>query len=186
MPDVQWYGGRLAPLSSDGTNVTLDSGQLILPNGTAAAPSVRFSSDAATGIGLYRVGANIWGFATNGGTPDWIVGAAGPGGFGQVLAANAQYQFSNTNNAATGTADVGLARDAIGRIRVSNANTGLGDLTFSNIIAASGYLEVMEQALPAAGQRSSCRLFVVDNGVGKRSLRCIFGTGAAQIIATEP
>lgn len=37
-------------LSDDGTNVTLSSGQLLLPAGTAALPSMSFSGDPNTGI----------------------------------------------------------------------------------------------------------------------------------------
>ena len=41
-------------------------------------------------------------------------------------------------------------------------------------------------AAPANGPADSARLYVVDNGAGKTSLRVIFSSGAAQTIATQP
>ena len=43
------------------------TGPLLFPDGTALAPSIAFSSDAdGTGTGVYRHGANVLGFSTNG------------------------------------------------------------------------------------------------------------------------
>lgn len=48
------------------------------------------------------------------------------------------------------------------------------------------YLEFVEVTEPAAGPTNRARLFAVDNGAGKTSLRVRFPTGATQTIATEP
>jgi len=50
---------------------------LLLPDGTAAAPSLAFSSDAdGTGTGLFRSAANSIGFSTNG-TERWTINSSG-------------------------------------------------------------------------------------------------------------
>lgn len=59
--DTRTVGGFLR---LSGGTVT---GPILLPDGTAAAPSLGFSSDAdGTGTGIYRHGANVLGFSTNG------------------------------------------------------------------------------------------------------------------------
>ncbi|MBN2452300.1 MAG: hypothetical protein JXR77_18080 [Lentisphaeria bacterium] len=55
-------GVERARIDADGTLVT--SARVCVPDGTAAAPTVTFSSD--TNTGLYRVGTDSMGFATNG------------------------------------------------------------------------------------------------------------------------
>lgn len=46
--------------------LTIASGQLLLPDGTAAAPALSFSAD--TDVGLYRIGANNLGIVVGGAT----------------------------------------------------------------------------------------------------------------------
>lgn len=41
-------------------------------------------------------------------------------------------------------------------------------------------------AAPATPPANTGRIYVVDNGAGKSSLRVVFPTGAAQVLATEP
>ena len=48
------------------------------------------------------------------------------------------------------------------------------------------YYQLTEVTEPAAGPTNTARLFTVDNGVGKTSLRVRFPTGATQTISTEP
>ena len=48
------------------------------------------------------------------------------------------------------------------------------------------YQQFSKGAAPVAGPASTARLYVVDNGAGKGSLRVVFPTGAAQTLATEP
>lgn len=51
--------------------------------------------------------------------------------------------------------------------------------------AVTQYIEVAEIAAPA-GAANKARLYAVDNGSGKTQLVVVFGSGAAQVIATEP
>lgn len=51
-------------LTDDATNITLTTGQLLAPNGTAALPSFSFTNDAD--VGLYRAGANNIGLSVGG------------------------------------------------------------------------------------------------------------------------
>lgn len=48
------------------------------------------------------------------------------------------------------------------------------------------YYQLSEITTPAAGPVDTARLFAVDNGAGKTSLRVQFPTGAVQTLATEP
>jgi hypothetical protein len=53
--------------------------------------------------------------------------------------------------------------------------------------AGAGYIEFrQEQSVAPAGAADRGRLFLRDNGSGKTQLCVIFGTGAVQVIATEP
>ena len=49
----------------------------------------------------------------------------------------------------------------------------------------NNYIQLDERTAPS-GTANAGRLYCVDNGSGKTSLRVIFGSGAAQTIATEP
>lgn len=92
-------------LSDDGTNVTLASGQLSLPDGTAALPSLTWTSDGNTG--LYRFGADIIGFSFNGNirwamTADAFNGTTAGGATFRRLAGTAAlptYAFVDSENA---------------------------------------------------------------------------------------
>lgn len=78
-------------LTTDGTDVTLASGQLKVPNGTVAAPSYTFSGDPNTGFystgtdGQFSIANNGWlGFygydAGNGTAPYWGINSDGDTG----------------------------------------------------------------------------------------------------------
>ena len=57
--------GSLSGSNIDGGTIGQTSGtQLVLPDGTVGTPSLRFLN--STGMGLYRVGANVFGFSTAG------------------------------------------------------------------------------------------------------------------------
>lgn len=75
--------------------------------------------------------------------------------------------------------------------------TGTADSTADRVASAvynSGnrylrigyFTEYSEMSAPAAGAANTARVYAVDNGSGKTSLRVIFNTGAAQTLATEP
>lgn len=53
-------------------------------------------------------------------------------------------------------------------------------------ITPSGALDLTEQVTPAAPAALTARIFAVDDGTGKVSLRALFPTGSAQTLATEP
>lgn len=65
--------GGMAPLSSDGTNITLASGQLLLPAGTAANPSWAVGGEQT---GFYLSSASTLGLATGGGARYTFTSAA--------------------------------------------------------------------------------------------------------------
>lgn len=78
----------------------------LLNDGTAAAPSLAFSADSDTG--LYRIGANTMGIATNGTRVGEI--GIGYGGFtGNVIQTVFGSVATSTNNTTTTFADSGLS-----------------------------------------------------------------------------
>jgi hypothetical protein len=60
-----------------------------------------------------------------------------------------------------------------------------GAHAINNILDSNQGLRLQEQTTPA-GVADSAKLYAVDSGGGKTVLRVIFGSGAAQTIATEP
>ncbi len=133
---INWDDSDLT-LTQTGNALELAGGVWVLPDGTAGNPAMRFSSDAATGIGLYRSAANIWAFASTGGTSQLAWGAVGSG-LGTAIAVSAQYHWSSTANA-VGSADTGIERLSAGVVGVTNGGTGQGDIApAGNITAGSG------------------------------------------------
>lgn len=53
-------------------------------------------------------------------------------------------------------------------------------------VGSGSFLELTENATISAGATNTARLYAIDNGAGKTSLRVVFPTGAAQTISTEP
>lgn len=59
--------------------------------------------------------------------------------------------------------------------------------TAANQIQIGGrHIELTEITAPGNGAANSARLYAVDNGSGKTQLAVVFGSGAVQILATEP
>jgi hypothetical protein len=87
------------------------------------------------------------------------------------IASDAAWNWTN-GTADVGTADTGLARAAAGVVKVTNGSSG------------GGVLELLERTAPS-GAANTARLYAVDDG-GKTKLYVIFGSGAAQLLATEP
>lgn len=77
--------------------------------------------------------------------------------------------------------DTNLYRSGADTLRTDDnlvVGTGIG-------LYADGKIELGEMTAPT-GVANTGRLFVEDNGAGKSRLVVIFGTGAKQVIATEP
>lgn len=92
-------------LSDNGTNVTLTSGTMILPAGSAAVPSINLGSDVDSGFYGLSGGAQA-AYGVNG-TPAFYFNN------GQLqLATAGEFSFSSTSNAVTGTTDTTLLREA--------------------------------------------------------------------------
>jgi hypothetical protein len=53
-------------------------------------------------------------------------------------------------------------------------------------VAILKYLDMSEMTAPASPPADRARLFVRENLSGKTELCVLFGTGAVQVIATEP
>lgn len=67
----------VAPFTFDGTDLTLASGQLVVPDGTVAAPSIRFS--ASSNSGIWSPGAEVIQISTGAGLGAFQVAGTGAG-----------------------------------------------------------------------------------------------------------
>ena len=141
MPDVRWYGSSRGPatlyfpngavldfnagdvtLTHSTDALTLAGGVLLLPDGTAAAPSLARKDDAATGVYFFgTVGAGNIYFS-----PDGV--------------ASVQVNASNTIIRSTGGLIIGaadndarLSRSAAGNLKVTTDGTTLGTLSANSL-----------------------------------------------------
>jgi hypothetical protein len=76
-----------------------------------------------------------------------------------------------------------------GETKMHVDNTGIGMGTTSpdtRLDIDAGAIEFAEMTAPGNGAANTARLYAVDNGAGKTQLVVIFGSGAAQVLATEP
>lgn len=179
-------------LTHSADTLTIVGGVLTLPNGSSSAPSLRWAIAADSGFFWdAALGASL----TTASTPRWSI----PNSARFLFASDMSLEWSPTTTIAAGT-DTRLSRTTAGVLELGTTAAGLrGDLRVAGIYAASaytsvgsvaiasasGYIEIMEQAVPAAGQKAAARLYV-DTSAGKRRLSVIFGSGAAQQIAIEP
>jgi len=101
-------------------------------------------------------------------------------------------KFGSTS-ALTGT-DVGwsgLTGDIYGNVQSGDsyffrvAGTTEVEINADGIDIRNGWLELEERSAPS-GLSNHARLYAKDNGAGKTQLVVIFGSGAEQVIATEP
>lgn len=81
---------------------------------------------------------------------------------------------SDGTSAVSASADTGLARSAVGIVKITNGSTG------------AGALHLQEQTAPSAPATNNVYLYAEDNGAGKTRIVALFPTGAAQVLATEP
>lgn len=92
------------------------------------------------------------------------------------LGSGARVGWASTSagsNVTNNTHDAGLERAEAKGIKPTDGSTG------------NGYFCLGEVTAPT-GTANTAKLYAVDNGAGKTQLVVIFGSGAAQVIATEP
>lgn len=143
-----------------------------------------------------RFRADRSGVATQGAV-DSVRAGAGDTGLSARIAGDAAARFLVRGDGdirwgdGTTAGDTRLYRSAADTLRTPDTFIADVALSTAGYLAStatngSGYFELREQsAIPApAGKRS--RMFVQDNGAGKTQLCVRFGTGAVQILATEP
>ena len=56
----------------------------------------------------------------------------------------------------------------------------------ADLVVQDGAVRLVEMVAPSNGPANTWRLFCRDNGAGKTQLCVIFGSGAIQVVATEP
>jgi hypothetical protein len=104
-------------LSDDATNVSLVSGQLLLPDGTASLPSLTLAN--STGVGFYNQGSGRWAY-TSGGTARVL--------FNQTSSRLELAGWGLTFGSAVGSPTSGLAQASAGIVKVTDGSTGTGRL----------------------------------------------------------
>lgn len=133
-----------------------------------AAAGVLQVTDGSTGVGH----ASASSFNTTDGTNAQASVINSGGGRVKVGSGGGVHWSSTT--AAAGSSDTALVRPEAKAVQPTDANTG------------NGYFYLGEVASAPTGTANVAKLYAVDNGAGKTQLVVIFGSGAAQVIATEP
>lgn len=111
-------GAKILDIATTGLSVTgtlTPSGVILAADGDAGTPSISFAADTDTG--MFRRGANLFGFST-GGTSRMVLGSGGA----EVQAAGGYYWSSTTDPSAT--PDLGLLRDAANVLALKNSTAG--------------------------------------------------------------
>lgn len=140
-------------------------GQVTLTDGTAAAPSVRWSG----GSGFFARGGNTISWTTDVALLPFEFRSVGI----TILADAGLLQFCQDTST---SADVILQRPDQLVLRLSAASDGSAGASF----------ELREMTAPSAPAANFVRLYAQDNGAGKTQLMARFATGAAQQVAIEP
>lgn len=113
-------------------------------------------------------------------------------GVAGVSSPGVEFAFDNTNTRRAGI--VATAAGAAGvQLELFTKPDGAGitqravlDRDGNMIWTSPSFQEMMEMTEPAAPGADKARLFVRDNGAGKTQLCVRFGTGAVQVLATQP
>ena len=120
-------------LSDDATNVTLTSGQLLLPDGTAALPSLSFTNDAGNNTGFRLIAGNQLGFVA-GGADQWLMTTGGI----VVFRADAELRWSASSDL-TAAADLILLRDAANILGQRQGTSAQGSRIYNTFTDGSNY-----------------------------------------------
>jgi hypothetical protein len=68
--NISINGGAYAPIGGSG-------GTVLLPDGSAASPALRFASEPGANTGFFYAGDGVWGFSSDSGTQFFMGGAFG-------------------------------------------------------------------------------------------------------------
>lgn len=96
-------------------DLTVRDGQLLVPDGTAAAPSI--TSPTGTTTGFFVIGSGVWGFSS-GGSAQFRLGST------LDLANSGAIRWSSTSNP-SGSVDVSLSRDVANVLRLADGDSFL-------------------------------------------------------------
>ena len=179
---------------------TIASGQTLTLTGATVAGTPTWSSSQAitlstaaqpnvTSVGTLTSLASGVGTFTKATAGDSVVftngGASNKTGY--LFTDNSLVGMFNVASAGGGSSGVYLTATQA----ILSASGGAVVTASSGSVAVTGTLGVtqsvsMTEMTAPAGVANTAKLFAVDNGAGKTVLKVIFGSGAAQVISTEP
>jgi len=110
--------------------LTITTGPLLLPDGTATAPSLARASQIGTGLSF---GSELINFNLGQGTHSARITSSA-----LILAKDYALRWTNTSNDANATADTYLSRSAAGILKVTTDGTTLGTLNAATINVLAG------------------------------------------------
>ncbi|MGA9769172.1 MAG: hypothetical protein WBV94_09035 [Blastocatellia bacterium] len=148
-------------LTDNGTNVTLGSGQFLVPNGSGANPSLSASSDPDTGI--IFTGSNAFDLVTG------TVGRVRVNAVGIQVRSDGLYSFNNGNVGAT--IDTALGRNAAGVLEANNGTLG----TFRDFKLRQLFVD---QTITAGGTTGA-------QTINKAAGTVNFAAGASSLVVTN-
>lgn len=108
---------------------------------------------------------------------------------GDGSAAAPSYTFGSdttTGIYTTGADDVSISGAGAIRAQFRGAASTIHTPLVMGSAAGQGFFQMPEQSSAPSGVANTARLYAIDNGAGKTQLVVIFGSGAAQVLATEP
>lgn len=125
-------GTLVAPDITVTNNLTV-GGQILAADGSAAAPSIGWTSDNdGSGTGFYRVAPNTFGLSIDGVVSEYFTQS------GVSIRDAGAFKWSQ-NSAASGTADTYLYRDAAGTLAQRNGTTAQTNRVYGTYTDASNY-----------------------------------------------
>lgn len=114
------YNGSVFTFSAP---TTFEGAQQLLPNGTAAAPSLAFAN--STGLGIYRYGSNVMGFVTAGNARMYLT-AGGVLEVGDIAIDSIEDSITGDRKSVTEATGAAVPLDATmsGKVFFINADSG--------------------------------------------------------------